>query len=352
MLFVVVSIATAGARNRLGWCSNLCSLWWSQLQVLVLEIASAGAQNRFCWCSKSPPLVLKIASAGAPVCAPSGGPNCKCWCSKSPRLLVLKLDFLWWSQLQVLVLEIGPAGAQNRLGWCSKSPRLVLKIASAGARNRLGWCSKCYAQFHHWFFKAKNAHFTVISPKFASRKRTFWCFSVFLLLVLKFLRPLVVPIASAGAQNRLGWCSKSPPLVLKIASAGAQNRLGWCSDLCFLWWSQLQVLVLEIASVGAQNRLGWCSKSPPLVLKIASAGAQNRLGWCSNLCFLWCLFSCTLRPNHIWIFCPLCALLSKLCHFFHGLRFTFMIAWVAKSLRCLVHICKLVIAFVTVVQKL
>jgi len=100
------------------WYSNLCVLWWSQLQVLVLKIASAGAQNRLRWCSKSPRLVLKIASAGAQICASSGGPNCKCWCSKSPRL----------------VLKIASAGAQNRLRWCSKSPRLVLKIASAGAQ--------------------------------------------------------------------------------------------------------------------------------------------------------------------------------------------------------------------------
>ena len=103
-------------------------------KVLVLEIASAGAQNRLGWCSKSPWLVLKIASAGAEICAFSGGPNRKSWCSKSPRL----------------VLKIASAGAQNRLSWCSKSLRLVLKfvlslvvpITSAGARNRLGWCSK------------------------------------------------------------------------------------------------------------------------------------------------------------------------------------------------------------------
>ena len=76
---LVLKIASAGAQNRLGWCSDLCFLWWSQLQVLVLEIASAGAQNRLGWCSKSPPLVLKIASAGAQ--------NRLGWCSN--------LCFLW-----------------------------------------------------------------------------------------------------------------------------------------------------------------------------------------------------------------------------------------------------------------
>ena len=131
---LVLEIASAGAQNRLGWCSKSPRL--------VLKIASAGAEicafsggpNYKCCCSKSPRLALKIASAGAEICALSGGPNCKSWCSKSPRL----------------VLKIALAGAQNRLGWCSKSLRLVLKfvlslvvpIASRGAQNRLGWRSK------------------------------------------------------------------------------------------------------------------------------------------------------------------------------------------------------------------
>ena len=146
--------------------------------------------------------------------------------------------------------------------------------------------------------------------------------------------------ASSGGPNCKCWCSKSPRLVLKIASAGAQICASSGGPNCKCWCSKSPRLVLKIASAGAQNRLRWCSKSPRLVLKIASAGAQI----CASS---GAFFSCTLRPNHIWIFCPLCALLSKLCHFFHGLRF-----WVAKSLCCLVNICKLVIAFVTVVQKL
>ena len=84
--------------------------------------------------------------------------------------------------------------------------------------------------------------------------------------------------ASSGGPNCKRWCSKSPRLVLKIASAGAQNRLGWCR----LVLRFALPLVVLIASAGARNRLGWCSKSPRLVLKIASAGAQNRLRWCSK----------------------------------------------------------------------
>ena len=126
--------------------------------------------------------------------------------------------------------------------------------------------------------------------------------------MLKFVLSLVVPIASRGAQNRLGWCSKSPWLVLKIASAGAQNRFGWCWNLRFLWWSQLQALVLEIASAGAQNRLGWCSKWPWLVLK-----KSPRL--VVNFVFPLVFFSCTLWPNHIWFFCLLCVALKTMPFF-------------------------------------
>ena len=127
---------------------------------------------------------------------------------------------------------------------------------------------------------------------------------------------LVVPIAIRGAQNRLGWCSKSPRLVLKIASAGAQNRLGWCSNLCFLWWSQLQFVVLKIASAGAQNRLGWCSKSPRLVLKFVLP-----------LVVFFHVLSGRMTSASF-VYCVCC---SQNYAIFFGVRFTWMIAWVART---------------------
>ena len=127
---------------------------------------------------------------------------------------------------------------------------------------------------------------------------------------------MVLKIASAGAQNRLGWCSKSPRLVLKIASAGAQ--------IC--------------AFSGGPNCNSWCSKSPRLVLKIASAGAQNRLGWCSKSPRLVLKFVLPLvvffhvlsgrMTSASFVYCVCC---SQNYAIFFGVRFTWMIAWVART---------------------
>ena len=132
----------------------------------------------------------------------------------------------------------------------------------------------------------------------------------------KFVLSLVVPIAIRGAQNRLGGCSKSPRLVLKFVLS----------------------LVVPIAIRGAQNRLGWCSKSPRLVLKIASAGAQNRLGWCSKSPRLVLKFVLPLvvffhvlsgrMTSASFVYCVCC---SQNYAIFFGVRFTWMIAWAART---------------------